>query len=122
MIQVADIIADVLHATSPFSLGGRKGDLSRAKVDFTMLEDAKLRVRALTASAGMDFEPSSHGYPHFYYLDDYDQVDSQTISFDLGGDGIRQFLNYALASDVEALHPGESQSTKIVTPREVNGN
>jgi glycine hydroxymethyltransferase len=82
-----------------------------------MLEDAKLRVRALTESAGMDFEPSSHGYPHFYYLDDYDQVDSQAISFELGGDGIRQFLNYALASDVGA--PPVSQSTKSI--RRVRG-
>jgi glycine hydroxymethyltransferase len=122
MIQVADIIADILHATKPFSLGGRKGDLSRAKVDFNVLEEARLRVRSLAESGGLDFEPTSHGYPHFYYLDDYDRADTTIISFQLGGEGIRQFLNYALTSDVEALHPGESQSTKIITPNgEVNG-
>jgi glycine hydroxymethyltransferase len=123
MVQVADILADVLQATCPFSLEGRRGDLPRAKVDFLKLEEAKLRVRALADSAGMEFEPSRHGYPHFYYLDDYDRTDVQTINFDLGGESIRQFLNYVLTSDVESLQPGESQPTKIIIPDgEVNGN
>lgn len=123
MIQLADILADVLQATSPFSLEGRKGDLSRAKVDFSKLEEAKLRVRALAESAGKDYEPTRHGYPHFYYLDDYDKVNSQSVTFELGGEGIRQFLNYVLTSDVESLQPGESQPTKFSTPNgEVNGN
>lgn len=123
MIQLADILADVLQATSPFSLEGRKGDLSRAKVDFSKLEEAKLRVRALAESAGKDYEPTRHGYPHFYYLDDYDRVNSQSVTFELSGEGIRQFLNYVLTSEVELLQPGESQPTKIITPNgEVNGN
>ncbi len=123
MIQLADILADVLQATSPFSLEGRKGDLSRAKVDFSKLEEAKLRVRALAESAGKDYEPTRHGYPHFYYLDDYDKANTQSVIFDLGGESIRQFLNYVLTSDVESLQPGESQLTKIITPNgEVNGN
>lgn len=123
MIQLADILADVLQATTPFSLEGRKGDLSRAKVDFSKLEEAKLRVRALAEAAGKDYEPTRHGYPHFYYLDDYDTVNTQSVNFDLGGEGIRQFLNYVLTSDVESLQPGESQPTKIITPNgEVDGN
>ena len=116
MVQVADIIADVLQACTPYNLEGRKGELWRAKVDFGVLEGAKLRTRALAEKAGIDFEPGKHGYPHFYFLDDYDQRGDQPLAFDLGGVGIRQFLNYGLTSDVEALRPGQSQPTAILTP------
>jgi hypothetical protein len=34
MVELADVIADLLHAATPFSLEGRKGELRRAKVDF----------------------------------------------------------------------------------------
>ena len=48
----------------------KKGDLFRARVDFEAFNDAKLNVRDLALRAGIDFEPTKHGYPHFYYLDD----------------------------------------------------
>ena len=116
MVQVADIIADVLQACTPYNLEGRKGGLWRSKVDFGVLEGAKLRTRALAEKAGIDFEPGKHGYPHFYYLDDYDERGDKSIAFDLGGADIRQFLDYVLTSDVEALQPGQSQPTAILTP------
>ena len=58
---------DVLFATHPHSRVGFVGQVRRAKVDFHILEDAKLKVRNLAESAGIDFTPTSHGYPHFYY-------------------------------------------------------
>ncbi|HEX9616095.1 MAG TPA: serine hydroxymethyltransferase [Anaerolineales bacterium] len=116
MIDLADVIADTLKATTPFSLEGRKGDLRRAKVDFAVLEDAKLRSRSLAEKAGIDYEPDRHGYPHFYYLDDYDVADEQAIAFDLLGESVREFVNYALSSDAEALEAGQSQPTRIYTP------
>ena len=116
MIDLADVIADTLKATTPFSLEGRKGDLRRAKVDFAVLEDAKLRSRSLAEKAGIDYEPDRHGYPHFYYLDDYNVADGQAIAFDLLGESVREFVNYALSSDAEALEAGQSQPTRIYTP------
>ena len=116
MIDLADVIADTLKATTPFSLEGRKGDLRRAKVDFAVLEDAKLRSRSLAEKAGIDYEPDRRGYPHFYYLDDYDVADGQAIAFDLLGESVREFVNYALSSDAEALEAGQSQPTRIYTP------
>lgn len=122
MGQIADIIADVLQSTQPYYLEGRKGDMLRAKVDFGVLEGARLRVRALAEKADNDVSRGEHGYPHFYYLDDYDERGDERISFALGGAGIRQFLNYALTSDVEALEPGDSQATRAITPNgEVDG-
>lgn len=122
MNQVADVIADLLFAAKPYKISGRRKSLLRSKVDFKVLEDAKLRVRDLACQAGIDFESVEHGYPHFYYIDDNDESESETLSFDIGGEAVGQFLNYALTSDVEMLDPGESQSTKVITPNgEING-
>jgi glycine hydroxymethyltransferase len=110
---LADIIADVLLAATPHSVITPKGKTQRrAKVDFKILNDARLRVRELAKAAGMDFEPTSHGYPHFYYLDDK----ATTGVYDVMGDDVRQFLNYAVTSNLSALKYGESQPTKVITP------
>jgi glycine hydroxymethyltransferase len=111
MVDLADIISDLLKATTPYSLEGRKGAVRRAKVDFTALEDARLRVRDLALKAGMDFEPAQHGYPHFYYMDK--KSTGNVAVFDLGGERIRSFVNFVFSSDVEALLPGQSQATCI---------
>jgi glycine hydroxymethyltransferase len=115
MVELADVISDLLKATNPFVLEGRKGEARRAKVDFTALENARLLVRDLAARAGADIEPSRHGYPHFYYVDEH-PAGSQ-VSYELGGERIRSFLNYVLSSDVEALQVGQSQTTRMYCPR-----
>jgi glycine hydroxymethyltransferase len=45
--QLADLIADLLQATQPYSLEGRRRPLRRAKVDFEALEGIKMQVREL---------------------------------------------------------------------------
>ena len=117
--QLADIIADVLLACKPFSVETvRKGAARRAKLDFNALNEAKIKIRDLALSAGMDFEPSQHGYPHFYYLDDV----STTGVFDLKGIRVRQMLDYAVSSDLTALKPGSAKATKLsVSGTEVTG-
>jgi glycine hydroxymethyltransferase len=115
MKQLADIIADILLSTKPHGRMGARGVLRRAKVDFHTLEDGKIRVRELAASAGIDFEPSQHGYPHFYYLDDKPKYSEWSV-LDLSGERVRLFLSEALTSDIEALHAGESQPTRLYTP------
>ncbi|MCS7010783.1 MAG: serine hydroxymethyltransferase, partial [Anaerolineales bacterium] len=117
--QLADIIADVLLAATPHTYINAKGKVQRrAKVDFKILNQARIKVRELALSAGMDFEPTSHGYPHFYYLDDR----ATTGVYDLKGVHVRQFLNYIVTSDLSALPYGQSQPTRIITPLgEVDG-
>ncbi len=109
-IALANVVADILHAATPYY----QGKALRAKVEFVAFQAAKLKVRALATSAGIDFEPANHGYPHFYYLDD--NYDGESISFDLGGVRVRQFLNVVVASDVESLAIGEVHPTKLTTP------
>lgn len=117
--QLADIIADVLLAAAPHTYVNAKGKVvRRAKVDFKVLNEARIRVRELALSAGMDFEPTSHGYPHFYYLDDK----PRTGVYEIVGPRVRSFLNYIVTSDLSALKYGESQPTRIITPLgEVDG-
>jgi len=96
---LADVMADVLLACKPFSVATvRKGAARRAKLDFNALNEAKIKIRDLALSVGMDFEPSTHGYPHFYYLDD----ETTTGVFDLKGARVRQFLNYTVIYYIRA--------------------
>ncbi|MBK8825102.1 MAG: serine hydroxymethyltransferase [Anaerolineales bacterium] len=69
--QLADIMADVLIACAPHAVDTvKKGKQRRAKLDFNVLNEAKLKIRKLATSAGIDFKPTKNGYPHFYYIDD----------------------------------------------------
>jgi glycine hydroxymethyltransferase len=111
MVHLADIIGEILKSSTPFSLEGRKGEARRAKVSFGVLESAKIKVRSMTERAGIDFEPALHGYPHFYYADE--KLNGEWAVFDLSGERVREFLNFVLGSDVEALNPGESQATRL---------
>jgi glycine hydroxymethyltransferase len=117
MLQLADVIADVLLAASPYSLDGKKGQLQRAKVDFNVLEQAKLRVREMATAAGIDYEPTHSSYPHFWYIDDLIANGDGTAALELQGDEVRTFLNYAFSSDIESLQPAQSQATRLCTPQ-----
>jgi glycine hydroxymethyltransferase len=113
MVVVADIIADILQATTPYSVESRKGPVVRAKVDFKVLENAKLRVRDLCEKAGADLTYSKSEYPHFYYLDDESQSTSEFTSVELSGEHIHHFLAYCFSSDTTKLNLGESQSSSL---------
>jgi glycine hydroxymethyltransferase len=111
---LANIIADVLLACAPHSVDTpHKGRVRRAKIDFKVLNAARLKVRALAESAGLDFKFEKSKYPHFFYIDDK----SKTGVFKISGERARQFLDYAVSSDLGALKIKESQVTKLSTPR-----
>jgi glycine hydroxymethyltransferase len=112
--ELANVMADVLLACAPHSVDTvRKGRQRRAKLDFNVLNEAKLKIRKLTESAGIDFKPTKNGYPHFYYIDDK----ATTGVYELSGLRVRQLLNYAVSSDLSALKKGKVQATEISTPK-----
>ncbi len=114
--QLADIMADVLLACAPHSVDTvKKGKQRRAKLDFAVLNEAKLKIRKLATSAGIDFKPTKNGYPHFYYIDDK----TTTGVYELSGQRIRQVLDFAVSSDLSALKKGKTQVTSIATPKGV---
>lgn len=111
--QLADIIADVLLACAPHSVDTvRKGKQRRAKLDFGVLNNAKLKIRKLSESAGIDFKVEKSGYPHFYYIDDK----SKSGVFELSGRRVRQVLDYAVSCDMSLLKKGKSLAGTISTP------
>lgn len=112
---LAGIIAKVLHACKPYQLEGRKAPRLRAKIDFGTLHQAKQDVRELAASAGIDFEPQEHGYPHFYYLDD--DVPEQPYSrFSLEGDAAEEMLRWVTDARPGEMASGEAVAAKLYTP------
>jgi glycine hydroxymethyltransferase len=112
--ELTDIMADVILACAPYAVDTvRKGRARRAKIDFNILNDAKLRVRKLAKNAGIDYEYEKSKYPHFYYLDDT----SKSSAFELSGERVRQVLDYAVSADLSALKKGKSATTSIATPR-----
>ncbi len=118
--QLADIIADVLLACAPHSVDTpRHGRVRRAKLDFKVLNDAKLKVRKLAESAGIDFKYKKSGYPHFYYVDDKPVSRNGISTYELQGKRVRQVLDYAVSSDLSALKTGQAQATSIATPKGV---
>ena len=109
--SLGDIIADLLQSCVPFSLTGRVRPLPRSKVDFDVLQSARVKVRDLADSIGIDNMADADDYPHFYYLaDDEDSC----LEISVGGEAAKDFLHVALTSDVEALRDGESQATIIL--------
>lgn len=119
--KIADIIADLFEATTPYHMPGRGSPKRRAKVTFEALENAKLAVKALAKKAE-DFNTSKeiHGYPHFFDMED--NIGTKWASFKISGDQIRLFLSYVLTSDIEALQEGQVQPTRINTSTsEVDG-
>lgn len=117
MVELADIIADVLQATTPYTQEERRGDTMRAKVDFDVLEKARIHTRILAEAAGIDYVPTRHGYPHYFFIDDAPLEAAKEVAYDIQGDRAHEFLNYAVTSDVDALKPGQSQATRLYTPR-----
>jgi glycine hydroxymethyltransferase len=118
--QLADIIADLLLASAPHTVMSAKGKPQRrAKVDFNILNEARLKVRQLAQEAGVDFVPTSHGYPHFYAIDDKPSSNGKLpqVSYSLTGERVRQFLDYAIAADLSGLQTGKSLSSRLLTPR-----
>jgi glycine hydroxymethyltransferase len=116
MIQVADIIADILQACTPFAEETRLGLASRARVDFVVFEDARRRVKELCRKAGIDYTATTHGYPHFFDLDDQSQSQDEWCALDLSGDCVREYVNFVFSNNNEEIKVGQSQPTCLNTP------
>ena len=111
--ELTDLMAQLLRACRPYGYSGRRGrTLHRAKVDFETLNAVKTQVRDLSQRMGLDFAPTTHGYPHFYYSDQR-PPDSGMVQLEISGEKAERFLQVASSNDVSALPIGESQATQI---------
>lgn len=111
---LGDVIADVLLACVPFSYTGKKRAEPRAKIDFDVLQNARIRVRDLAASVGIDTDAGDEQYPHFYYADEQ-HAGWTTLVIRRNSDVAPEaFLQFVLTSDVSAVQHGDQQLTNIL--------
>ncbi len=114
MIEIADIIADILHATEPYTVMGKTRAITRAKVDFTVLEQIKLRVRTLIKKTVDGKSIENTGYPYYYFLDDFSKCEPEEwLTFDIIGDQILNSLHWIFSTDIENLSGDEISSTSF---------
>jgi glycine hydroxymethyltransferase len=114
MIEVADIIADILHATEPYTVMGKTRVITRAKVDFNVLEQAKLRVRSLIKKTVDGKNCEKTGYPNYYYLDDFgEDKPGEWLTFDIIGNQILISLQWIFSTDIENLSCEEISPTSF---------
>ncbi len=111
--ELADIIADLLQACTPYSDRSARVRSARTKVDFQTLRDARARVQKLAESAGIDYEPTNHGAPHFPHRDATGVDVMDWVLYDISGSKAREFVNFVFSSDTETLKPGQTQHTSL---------
>ncbi|MBI3159289.1 MAG: glycine cleavage system aminomethyltransferase GcvT [Chloroflexi bacterium] len=113
---LADVIADLLQACTPFRQESTRKLNQRAKVDFAVLQDARLRTRNLALTAGIDFTPPTSSYPHFFYADDRPASDSDHVALDIHGPRADQFMNFILSADLEDKKAGSPRPATLNHP------
>ena len=114
MIEIADIIADILHAIEPYTVMGKTRAITRAKVEFNVLEKAKLRVRSLIKKTVDGNGNERTGYPYYYFLDDFSEYEpGEWLTFDIIGDQIINSLQWIFSTDIEHLSGKEISPTSF---------
>ncbi len=114
--ELARMIAGLLKACTPFTQAARKGPQSRATVDFSVLNDTKIKVREVALSKGIDAHLPQHGYPHFYYLDDPAPRGKYAV-VSLDGPQAAAFLDWATSARTEDLAPESAVRATLQTPK-----
>jgi glycine hydroxymethyltransferase len=110
--EVAELIARLLQACEPYGMAGRKGKLRRAKVDFKVLNEVRLRVRDLAEGAAIEVKPELHGYPHFYFLDDA-APERAYASIEIAGEHAESFLRWATDTRPSKIREGEAVQVRL---------
>lgn len=116
MKDLANVMSDILLSAKPYTQIGKKGKLRKSKIDFMTFETAKVKIRDMAEKAGIDYETTKHGYPHFYYIDDEPINQGTSVVYELTGENIRLFLDYVTNCDISSLLEGESSPVTVNTP------
>jgi len=124
MQRIAQIIARLLNGMKPYKLQRRGKDEYCARVDFDVLEAAKLDVAALAEQAATPacFPSccctSDSTYPHFYYLNDALHGNGVYERLELAGAQAGVFVDWLTPSHVTGMADGD---TRPITLLEADG-
>ena len=112
MVDIGNVIADLLFATEPYTVAGKTRAITRAKVDFQTLEQAKIRVRDLISRTVDVYRKEKSGYPFFYYLDDFDsQPKNKWLTFEISGGDVHSSLAWVFTDALENLDLDDFHAT-----------
>ncbi|MFQ5943359.1 MAG: glycine cleavage system aminomethyltransferase GcvT [Anaerolineales bacterium] len=107
--QTGKLIARLLKACRPYQMAGRVRPQHRAKVDFDVLMHVQTEIRDVAEKMGIDFEPTKHGNPHFYYSDD-PSLPEPFSTITVQGASADEFVRYL--SDTRPLEVESGQSVR----------
>jgi glycine hydroxymethyltransferase len=111
MEAIADVVHQVVTHIHPFAYQGLAGELPRGKIDLDVLESAKRDVAALADKAGIDFDLSKSGYPHFFIEQ---EQGSQDLYLEISGWRARPFIQEISTGNMAALEPGKATHTFLL--------
>lgn len=129
--KVADIIADVLFACEPYQVEGKSGISNRAKIDYRIFENAKIRVREVIEKfIPPNKEQEKLVYPFFFFKDDQSLFSKSGKTKESGkikksvanavieiqGEHARQFVNFAFSADINNLKTNHGINSNLITP------
>jgi len=110
MDTLADLIARLLFAIQPFAYNGLVGTLPRGKVDLDVLEEVRAGVAKLAEKAGIDFEYTPTGYPHFYSFG----PEKNPAALRVTGWRARQFVQQVVTANIADLEPGQVKGARML--------
>ena len=110
MDTLADLIARLLFAIQPFAYNGLVGTLPRGKVDLDVLEEVRAGVAKLAEKAGIDFEYTPTGYPHFYSFG----PEKNPAALRVTGWRARPFVQQVVTANIADLEPGQAKGARML--------
>jgi glycine hydroxymethyltransferase len=112
MDTLAGCLFKLLGGLRPLAYNGLIGLLPRAKVPLDVLDEVRTEVAAVAEKAGIDYEYSRSGYPH--YPAGKDEGGKEPRDIRVVGFRARQFLNQVCSSNLMGLEPGERAITYLL--------
>jgi glycine hydroxymethyltransferase len=113
--QLGESIVRLLEACTPYSIAGRTRPLRRAKVDFGTLSETQRQVRDWARELGIDYEPGTHGYPHFQ-LSDEPALETAYTTLSLTEGPASELIRFVTDARPLDLTDGEAVQTSLHTP------
>ena len=114
--MIAKVIDDIFEATVPYVVEKRRPRFDyRARVDFDVLERAKLTIAELAAKAGDPYDVAAEtGYPHFYFITDKPKGAGAYERLSLEGKKVKSFVDWLTPSDTADMADGEARPITLL--------